>query len=151
MTGTIGPETSKLLAEVAGLPTPEIETPEARLARLAVDPLAVFAELNLRSSQAPQLQTLHPETRARIAVAMAPATEPVAITIKPDAIKIVHVLKATAPVIAPRTYKEEKAAPFQPSASDRSEAIEMVRLDRYFPALAIVAAVTTAFLLWLLI
>ncbi len=114
-----------------------------------MDPVAVFAELNLRGKPAPHPRAHHPEARARIAMAMVPVTEPAASS-KPGRAKVLHSLKATAPALILSAQKEEKIWPFEPTAADLSEAIDVVRLERYFPAVALVAAITAAFLLWLL-
>jgi hypothetical protein len=149
MSGALGPETTKLLADVAGLPRVVDESPEARLARLAMDPVAVFAELNLRGNPAPHPRAHHPEAMARIAVALIPVAEPAASS-KPGRVKVLHSLNATAPAPILPAQKEEKIWPFEPTAADISEAIDVVRLERYFPAVALVAAIAAAFLLWLL-
>jgi hypothetical protein len=143
------PETSKLLSDVAGLSRSPGESPEARLLRLAADPLAIFAELSGRAETAQPTPANHPEARARIAAAIMPAAHEKREN-HPRPAAILHRLKATAPAVASRTYKEERAAPFQPSAADIRDAIDAPQLDRYFPALTLAAVFATAFLLWLL-
>lgn len=149
MTETLTSETSKLLSDVTGQARTPVETSEARLVRLAEDPLAVFAELHHQRDTPPQPQNFHPEVRARIAAAITPTTWRKRES-HSGPTTVLHRLRATAPAIAAHTYKEERAAPFQPSAADIREAIDVGQLDHYFPALAFFAAVATAFLLWLL-
>jgi hypothetical protein len=150
VSSTFTPETSKLLSDVATFSRSPEETPESRLARLAVDPLAVFADLHLQRETAPQPPSCHLDARARVTAAITPA-KPENSMNRSGPAGVLNRLRATAPAIAAHVYKDESAAPFEPSAADLREAIDAVQLDRYFPALAFAAGVATAFLLWLLI
>lgn len=144
--------TAQLISEVMATPAPAIaETPEARLERLADDPAAVFAAVNGLSVPAPPAELGRYGIVAGVAAALSPVRHP-APKRQGGRKQVLHTLKATAPAGAkPRIYNASKAAPFEPSAEDRAQAIDLALPARMLPLLTLGAAATTALLLWLLL
>jgi len=144
--------TAQLLAEVMATAKPAIaETPEARLERLADDPVAMFAAVNGLAAPVPPAEAGSDRVSASVAEALSLVRRS-APQRQGGRRKVMHTLKATAPVRAkPRLYEDSKASPFEPSAEDRSDAIDLAPSARMLPLLTFGAAATTALLLWLLL